>query len=192
MVDNIEKITEKEEEEIVNTKSESQELSLVLDALPLDASNNDLARKLISEENLDVIKDITKKFSINQTKKNVLRIIKLNNLLDKVNDQAIERFEKKPGDINTTDLIKYMQVVQDSIDKSQKYIENIDTSPMIQLNRQENTVNINVGSELDRESKEKVIEAINALLVQAKTTDKTTEESNTIEVETINDEKEGN
>jgi len=191
MVDNIEKIIEKEEE-IDNIKSESQDLSLALDVLPLDASNNDLARKLISEENLDVIKDITKKFSINQTKKNVLRIIKLNNLLDKVNDQAIERFEKRPGDINTTDLIKYMQVVQDSIDKSQKYIENIDTSPMIQLNKQENTVNINVGSELDRESKEKVIEAINALLTQVKTTDKTTEESNTIEVETINDEKEGN
>jgi uncharacterized protein YlzI (FlbEa/FlbD family) len=169
-IENLEKNKIQEPEDL-----KEKELPKVLDELPLEEETITLVGNIIKEKDLDNIKNMTKIFQLNQSKKNMLRIIKLNTLLDKVNDQAIERFEKCPDEITTDQLLDYMKVVQDSIDRSQKYVANIDETPMIQFNQQNNVVNnitIDPIANLNRESKEKVMEAINQLFSHLDKSDK--------------------
>ena len=62
----------------------------------LDESISKIAQEIINENDVDSIKDLTHLFNLNQAKKNVIRVIKLNGLLDTVSDKIIERFEKYP------------------------------------------------------------------------------------------------
>ena len=88
--------------------------------------------------------------------------MKLNSLLDKVSDQMLERFEKRPGEFSNDDLLSYMNTVQASIDRANKSLQLIDqTPPAIQINQ----VNItNEDPVLSRESREKVDNVIKILL----------------------------
>ena len=63
--------------------------------------------------------------------------------------------------MSNRDLLDYLQAVQNSIDRSKKYIDEAKSEPMIQVNNI--TVN-NDSSGLDRESKERVINAVKALI----------------------------
>lgn len=164
--------------EKIELKDDSQpfelnELNPKLDVVPLERENIQLINDIIKETDLDNIKNMTKKFQLNQGKKNLLRIVKLNNLLDKVNDQAIERVEKRPDEIATKELLDYMRVVQESIERSESYINTINETPMIQLMQQNNITNINVDplNNLNKESKEKILDAINKLVKQVEKID---------------------
>ena len=115
-------------------------------------------------DDVDKIKDLTHLFNVQNAKKNALRIVKLNGLLDKVSDQAIERFEKRPGEFSNKDLLDYMTVVQNSIDRSTKAL-NLEEQPLIQINQNTSEVNVNLGeNSMNRESREKVLNAVNMLL----------------------------
>lgn len=136
----------------------------VIDLLPLDKKTNELAQEIINESSLNKVQDLTHLFNLNQAKKNVIRVMKLNGLLDKVSDQMIERFEKRPGEFSNTDLINYMQVTQNAIDRAQKQLNLVDESPAISLTQ----VNVNVEeSKLDRDSKAKITEAVSKILQAA-------------------------
>ena len=39
-------------------------------------------------------------------------VVKLSNLLNKVEDQAIERFERRPDQVSNKELLEYMNVSQ--------------------------------------------------------------------------------
>lgn len=144
---------------------EDELLPAELNTLALEKSSNQLVNDIVETDDIDELKTLTKLFEINQAKKNALRIVKLNNLLDKVNDQAIERFEKRPYEISNKELLDYMKVVQEQIQNSQETLSNIDQSPAIQINQQNNSINVNVGQNaIDRDSKERVIDAVTALL----------------------------
>ena len=126
-----------------------------------------LLDQIVKSDNPDEIKDLTKLFNLNQNKKNLVRIAKLNDLLDKVSDKAIERIDINADDISDKDLLGYMQTVQNVIEKSQKSVEDMSSVPMIQINQQNN---INVEGELSRESKEKVLSIINMFREMAQQT----------------------
>lgn len=136
-----------------------------IDSIPLARSAAMIVNNIIQTDNVDEIKKLNKLFEINQAKKNALRVIKLNSLLDIVTDQAVERFTKRPYEVTNKEVFDAMQVVQNQIEKSQKIIDKVDDSPMIQINQQNNSINVTVGEDpVDRESKERVIDAVNALL----------------------------
>jgi hypothetical protein len=139
---------------------------IIIDTLPLDLQTAEVAQKILDEQDIDKVKDLTHLFNLNQSKKNVLRVMRLNGLLDKVSDQIIERFEKRPGEFSNSDLLQYMQVVQASIDRANKSVNLVEEAPIISLNQQNINVNINKADELDRESKSRVIDAVTALLSQ--------------------------
>ena len=163
-----------EENKVIEISQDEEELNKAIDEsmalLPLD----DQEQKIIQ----DIIKAPTQKdlqaqfdlFNINQSKKNALRIIKLNSLLDKVEDQAIERFEKRPDQVPNKELLDYMQVVAAQIDRSQKFIETLKDKPTIKVANQKTEVNIHLE---DKESKERVMDAMNALLKQLRNPDTT-------------------
>ena len=103
-----------------------------------------------------------------------MRIVKLSNLLNKVEDQAIERFERRPDQVSNKELLEYMNVVSNQIDRAQKSIDAVKDAPAITINNQKNELNINVGPQLDRDSKEKVMDVISLLLKQVQKTPTTT------------------
>ena len=163
------------DEEIIT----SEEL-IDLGALNLTSDNNakEITKQIVEERNPDNIKNLIHIFNLNQTKKNALRVIKMNQLLDGVSDEMIRRFQNRPNSFNNDDLLKYLQVTENAIDRANKSLANIDNAPTIQINQ------VNVGEnpgqiKLDRESRDKTIEAAKALL---KLMQNSNENDNTIEV----------
>lgn len=132
----------------------------------LDEKTLQIAQTIINEEDVDKIKDLTHLFNLNQAKKNVIRVMKLNGLLDTVSDKIIERFEKYPDNFSSADLLNYLQVTQNAIDKANKNLSLVEDTPVIQINHN-NQVNLNVIDSYDRESKERVMEFIKSVLAQS-------------------------
>lgn len=132
----------------------------------LQNSTTEIVNKIVESSNTDEIKDLTNLFSINQAKKNMIRVVKLNDLLDKINDQAIDRFTNNPDEISNKELLDYMNAVQTNIEKAQKMINSVDTSPIIQINQQNNEISIGEESyvKLSKESQEKVLKIVQEIL----------------------------
>lgn len=135
---------------------------------PLDLTEKELVAKIVEAPDRDELQKQFDLFNINQSKKNALRIVKLNKLLDQVEDQAIERFEKRPDQVSNKELLEYMNVISGQIDRAQKHVDSLSITPAITVAAQKTDVTINVGSDLDRDSKERVMDAISALLKQVK------------------------
>ena len=153
------------------------------DNLPaLDDSFEDIATKVIRENDPDKLKNLYSLFNTNQKKKNLLRIIKLNKLMGNIEDQAIERIEKRPDEIGHKELLDYMTVISNQMDRSQKFVDAVDDKPMIQVNNQNHTVNLNIdGVKIDRDSRDKVVDLFDEIMKDLKTAEK----SDIIEAETI-------
>lgn len=145
---------------------ENTNLTAPLDLVPLDAQTRDIAQQILDESDVDKVKDLTTLFNLNARKRNVMRIIKMNQLLDRVTDAVVERFDKTPANFSNEDLIKYMQVTEASIEKANKQLNLVDETPAIQL-QQNNQVNVNIIDTLDRDSRERVADAIKAVLAKA-------------------------
>lgn len=131
--------------------------------VPLDMKTQIIAQQILEEDDLDKIKDLTKLFNVSNQKRNVMRIMKMNELLDMVTEKVMDRFEKTPHNFTNDDLLKYMQATENSIEKANKNLNMVEDTPAIQLT-QNNQVNINVENNLDRESREKVLDAVKAIL----------------------------
>lgn len=132
--------------------------------------------KVDAKPELDALYDA---FKINDTKKNVFRINKLNNLLDKITEEATARFEQRPGEFSNKEVIDYMNAVSNQIDKSKSTLSQIKDVNLTQVN---NTVNVNIDNKetsLSRESREKVIDFIKDIL-------KNSQEETTISKDTDN------
>jgi hypothetical protein len=136
---------------------------LIVSTQDLDKKSSQIAQDIINEDDIDTIKDLTHLFNLNQAKKNVIRVMKLNGLLDTVSDKIIERFEKYPDNFSSNDLLNYLQVTQAAIDKANKNLSLVDDTPIIQVNHN-NQVNVNVIDGIDRESRERVLAYIQSVL----------------------------
>ena len=148
----------------------------IINLIPLDKANEELAQKIVEEKDLEEVKNLTHAFNLNQMKKNVIRVLKFNSLLDKVSDQMLERFEKCPGQFSNDELLSYLSTTQNAIDRANKSIALVDETPAIQINQ----VNINAEHNIDRESKERIMKAVQALLNKSKEVDE-----NIIEAEVV-------
>ena len=143
-----------------------------LDTTKINSDSKELTQQLLDCKDLDKVKELTALFNLNAQKKSAVRILKMNNLLDKVTDEIIERFDNKSQTFTNDDLLKYMQAVENSIDKSSKTLGMVEDTPAIQY-QQNNQVNIQVNEPgLNRDSRQKVLDAVNQILQQAKTSDK--------------------
>ncbi len=138
------------------------ELSTKLNLAPLDNQTREIAQQILDEQDVDKVKDLTTLFNLNAQKRNVMRVIRMNELLDKVTDRVVERFEKTPDNFSNDDLIKYMQVTEAAIEKANKQLNLVDDTPAIQL-QQNNQVNVNIIDSLDRDSRERVADALKAI-----------------------------
>lgn len=127
----------------------------------LKSGSEELEIRLLEEDNVDNIKAIIDLFNINIKKKNIIRTSKLNELQDKVYNQIDERITNNANTFSNKDLLEYFKVMQDTINKSDIDSDNVIT-PNIQINQ--NNLNIGVGTELTRESRQKITDAIKNIL----------------------------
>ena len=156
-----------EEEKVIIPEeiSEDELLPDTIDTIPLEKETTKVVNQIVKAESVAELKEYTDMFSLNLAKKNAVRIAKLQNLLDLVNEQAINRFEKHSDEFSNKEIIDYMKAVQEQIVSSAKTIESIDEKPLTQINNTKTEVNINVDSQgLSRESKARVLDAVDALV----------------------------
>ena len=144
--------------------------------------SNELIRKTAEELTLSIAKAESKeelealyqKFNINNTKKNALRITQLNNLLDQVNEQAAERFNRRPETISNKEILDYMNAIQNQIERSQRTVDGIKDMTAIQVNNtQNNTVNIHVKDTdipyLSKDSRDRITDLVASILQESNT-----------------------
>ena len=130
----------------------------------VDSTAAELSKQIAKAESKNELDSLYDVFKINDAKKNVFRINKLNNLLDKVTDEAIARFENRPGEMSNKEVIDYMNAVQNQIDKSKSIVDETKNINLTQVN---NTVNVNINNEqptLTRESRERIVDFIKEIL----------------------------
>ena len=161
--------------------------------LNLDKVENkttELAQQILNEDDQNKIKDLTALFNVNQAKKNVLRVLKLNELLDKISDQMLTRFDKRADEFSNTDLVNYMNTVQAAIEKANKSLDLVNETPLININQ--TNVELSLGGEsLTRESRAKINEVVQQLLSKAKNVGVIDDEDiiNTTSTEILNEEE---
>jgi hypothetical protein len=139
---------------------------IVIKSADLDAATNELAQNIIDEQDLSKIKDLTQLFNVNLAKKNIVRLLKYSDLVDKVSDQMMKRVISKPGEFSNEDLLKYLQITQSAIDKSTKSSGIVEDIPAINLIQKNTQVNINTEPKLDREARQRVTDAVSAILAK--------------------------
>ena len=144
----------------------------------VDNDATDLINKIAQSKNKDELENLYQQFNINNTKKNAIRIAQLNNLLDKVNNEAEERLTKRAEQISNKEILDYMNAIGNQIERSQKLVDGIKEITAVQVNNTQNNVNINVGEsvKLNKESRNKITDIISMILKE------NTDESKTVEV----------
>lgn len=132
--------------------------------IKLREDTKDIAQKLVEESNPNQIKDLTQLFNLNLAKQNALRLLKYNDLLDYIADGMVERFEKRPDEMSNKDLMDYMNTIMSTIEKTQKSVQQTGEAPQVVINQQTNN-QINIEStELNRDSRERVMDFIKSYL----------------------------
>jgi hypothetical protein len=149
----------------------------------VDVKIGDIAREVLKEENPDKAKELISLFNWNMSKKNVARILKLNQLYDNVTDQMATRLSTRSDQFTNSDLLDYMKTIQGAIDTSTKNMNQVEEPPLIV---QQNTqINVNMGDKFDRDAKERILAAIQATLNSANTSSNQEDSAIEVEAETI-------
>ena len=141
----------------------SEENKSLVDTSSVDNTIVDIANQVMNESSPDKTKDLVALFNWNISKKNVSRILKLNELYDKVSSQMEMRLTSRGDQFSNSDLIDYLKTIQGAIDSSSKVLSQVDETPTIVQNH--NTqINVNVVDKFDRDAKERILAAIQATL----------------------------
>ena len=148
--------------------------------VPIEASSNELVEvnnsdlnkeslellnQIIAEHDVEKTKDLTYLFNQNQNKKTMVRVDKLSDLQDKLVLQLAKRVEERPDQISNQDLLQALKITQNIAERGQKQIMGVDDTPLIQINQQTNTVNMNDDAHgLNRDARERVKNVVANLL----------------------------
>lgn len=163
-------MTEKIIENNKDNSEEVKEIKEVNSVKTIDDNFEILKNKISETENKNELETLYQQFNINNTKKNAIRIVQLNNLLDKVNAEAEERFTKRPEQISNKELLDYMNAISNQIDRSQKIVNDIKEINSLQVNsNNQNTVTIHVNGDtsttaLNKESRKKIADIVSSII----------------------------
>lgn len=142
-------------------------------SLPVAVNNQELNQEslellnlIIAEKDETKARDLTYLFNVNQNKKTMVRMDKLSGLQDDLLDQFVKRIANRPDEISNKELMDGLRIIQDILERGQRQVSGADQlQPMIQVNQQNNSINVGMeGTELNRESRERVKNAVLGLL----------------------------
>ena len=148
--------------------SEETRVALSDATTKLDNESNDIVNQLVETKDPQQIQDLTALFNITNTKKNALRIMRLGELWDASSSELLKRVAEHPDMHSNEDLVKYLSIAESGMDRAAKTLGNVDVTPIIQINQQNNTVNINNENELSRDDRLKVMDVVNSILKKVK------------------------
>ena len=152
---------------MANENKENDISDAVVPVSSLDTTIEGLVSDIVTEQDPTKTKDLVDIFNWNMSKKNVLRLKKLNNLYDSITDQMIERVDKRADQFSNSDLLDYVKTIQSAIDVNTKNLSQVQDPPLIV--QQNNTqINVNVADSFDRDAKERILAAVQATLNKAK------------------------
>lgn len=149
--------------------------------------SNELVEKIRSANTIDELKEEANIFNAHQIKIEASRINKLNNLLDKSIDLAVDRVEKCPDELSNKEVIDIMTATRTQLDKSTSRLDTINEAPMIQVNQQNVNISVEKENTLNRESREKVLDFIQQFMKQATSQESVVEVVEDAEVKDINE-----
>lgn len=156
----------------VTNEDAAQKLPVTIESMTEQtlATEQQVVKDIVAAPNKEELEKQFQLFNMNQVKKNALRIIKLNDLLTKVEDQALERFEKRPDQVSNKELLDYMNAVSNQIEKAQNFSKETLSTEVggIKIKQEKTEVNINVAPVLNRNEKDRVVDVISILLNQMK------------------------
>ena len=156
----------------VTNEEAAQKLPVTIESMTEQtlAMEQQVVKDIVAAPNKEELEKQFQLFNMNQVKKNALRIIKLNDLLTKVEDQALERFEKRPDQVSNKELLDYMNAVSNQIEKAQNFSKETLSTEVggIKIKQEKTEVNINVAPVLNRNEKDRVVDVISVLLNQMK------------------------
>ena len=157
---------------VVTNEEATQKLPVTIESMTEQtlATEQQVVKDIVAAPNKEELEKQFQLFNMNQVKKNALRIIKLNDLLTKVEDQALERFEKRPDQVSNKELLDYMNAVSNQIEKAQNFSKETLSTEVggIKIKQEKTEVNINVAPVLNRNEKDRVVDVISVLLNQMK------------------------
>jgi hypothetical protein len=141
------------------------------DTKDLNEESLKLLGQIITENDEEKTKDLTYLFNVNQNKKTMVRMDKLSGLQDGLVDQFVKRIQERPDEISNKELMDGLRIVQDIIERGQRQISETEApQPLIQINQQNNSLNVGDGTtELNRESRERVKNAVLGFLSEIST-----------------------
>ena len=107
--------------------------------------------------------NLTHVFNAFQAKRQILRVNALNDVQDALVAQMARRLQETPNNFNNNDIAMWMKTVQQTLDSAQNSVKSIDDVPAI-VNQNNTQINVNVEDNLSRESREKIMDALQAIL----------------------------
>ena len=146
-------------------------------------TDKEIALKIQEEPDASKSKELIDLFNWNLSKKQISRVAKLDELFDDVTDQMILRFKNKPDQFSNDDLLNYMKTVQGAMENTSKHIDDLPEAPKIIQNNTQ--ININGVEQFDRDSRARILAAVQATLAAA-------QQPEVIEYEDKTDISEGN
>ena len=159
----------------------SEETKALVDTSSIDTEITGLASQVLEESDPEKAKQLIALFNWNISKKNTARILKMNDLYDEVTDQMVLRFKTKADQFSNSDLLDYMKAVQGAIDTSTKNLSQVEEPPTI-VHQTNTQINVNVVDTFDRDSKDRILAAIQATLKAAQQPQPVQQEPDVIEV----------
>lgn len=144
----------------------SEDTTNIVPCSPIDQKLNGLVENIMDEQDPNRTKDLVELFNWNMSKKNVLRLQKLNNLYDSITDQMVERVDKRADQFSNSDLLDYVKTIQGAIDINTKNLSQVQEPPLI-VHQTNTQINVNVADSFDRDAKERILAAVQATLKQA-------------------------
>lgn len=146
----------------------------------LSAESQRLVGELTFERDRQKMQAIEQQFNDIQRKKQLARVSKLSDVQDMLTDQFFQRISQRPDEISNKEMLDGMKVVQDLMEKNLKQAETVEEIPqLIQINQTE----VNVGNNLNRDSRERVKNAVIDILNSINKAQEHSTESNLIEAE---------
>ena len=142
----------------------SEELTVPNSEDVLSAQVQGVTDDMVATNDVDKVKDLTHLFNLLQAKKNALRMIKMGELVDLTTDQMTQRLQKKPDEFTNTELVNYLNAIQNAMDKISKGLGTVDDFPIITLHQ--NNVTVNMGNNLNADSRERITDAVKAILAK--------------------------
>lgn len=148
------------------TSQNKQPVPLVFnDLIPKKQSLDALARKIIKEQNGKKLYDLLDEFKLITLKKELVRLVKLGEFADLADDEIGTRLMEHPERLKNSELVEFSQLIQNSMDRANKHIEDIRENGAVNINA--NTVNITkneIKADMTVASREKIANVVMSIL----------------------------